>query len=256
MPGTDRPGYNSGGHGSLPWAWFTSYSFIMLHGYFGAILQGLLSTLSVALVSLLVACLFGLAGAVAKLYGSRLWRLAADVYTTLIRGLPELVLMLLVFYGGQILLNRLVESQGWDTIDVPPFFAGTLTIGFVFGAYLTEAFRGAILAIPRGQVEAALAHGFTRGQIMRRIVLPQMVRHAIPGFSNNWLVMVKATALVSIIGLDDMVHRANLAAAATREPFTFYGLIALLYLAITSVSVLLLSRLEKRFSLGAQQVHF
>ncbi len=228
----------------------------MLHGFLGAILQGLLSTLSVALVSLAVACVFGLAGALAKLYGGRPWRIAAEVYTTLIRGLPELVLMLLVFFGGQILLNKFVEAQGWDTVDVPPFVAGTLTIGFVFGAYLTETFRGAILAIPQGQVEAALAYGLTRGQTLRRIVLPQMVRHAIPGFSNNWLVMVKATALVSIIGLDDMVHRANMAAAATREPFTFYGLIALLYLAVTTVSVLLLSRLEKRFSLGAKQVRF
>jgi arginine/ornithine transport system permease protein len=228
----------------------------MLHGYLGAILQGLLSTLSVALASLLLACVFGLVGAVAKLYGARPWRVVAEVYTTLVRGLPELVMMLLVFYGGQILLNKFVESQGWDTLDVPPFFAGTLTIGFVFGAYLTETFRGAILAIPKGQVDAALAFGLTRGQILRRIVLPQMVRHAIPGFSNNWLVMVKATALVSIIGLDDMVHRANMAAAATREPFTFYALIALLYLAITTVSVLLLSRLEKRFSLGTHQVHF
>jgi arginine/ornithine transport system permease protein len=228
----------------------------MLHGYLGAILQGLLSTLSVALASLLLACVFGLVGAVAKLYGARPWRVVAEVYTTLVRGLPELVMMLLVFYGGQILLNKFVESQGWDTLDVPPFFAGSLTIGFVFGAYLTETFRGAILAIPKGQVDAALAFGLTRGQILRRIVLPQMVRHAIPGFSNNWLVMVKATALVSIIGLDDMVHRANMAAAATREPFTFYALIALLYLAITTVSVLLLSRLEKRFSLGTHQVHF
>ena len=115
-----------------------------------------------------------------------------------------------------------------------------------------QAFRGAILAIPKGQGEAALAFGMTSGQVLRRIVLPQMVRHAIPGFANNWLVMVKATALVSIIGLDDMVHRANLAASATREPFTFYIVIALIYLVITTVSILLLARLEKRFSLGVR----
>jgi arginine/ornithine transport system permease protein len=131
-----------------------------------------------------------------------------------------------------------------------------LTIGFVFGAYLTETFRGAILAIPKGQSEAALAFGMRRMQVLRRIVLPQMVRHAIPGFSNNWLVMVKATAIISIIGLDDMVHRANLASAATREPFTFYALIALIYLAITTVSIFALSRLEKRFSLGVKKVAF
>jgi len=229
---------------------------MLLQGYLPAILQGLASTLTVAAVSLAIACVFGLLGAVAKLSKSRPARWAAETYTTLIRGLPELVLMLLIFYGGQILLNQLAEAQGWGYIDVPPFAAGTLTIGFVFGAYLTETFRGAILAIPAGQSEAALAFGMTRGQVLRRIVVPQMIRHAIPGFSNNWLVMVKATALVSIIGLDDMVHRANLASAATREPFTFYAAIALLYLAVTTVSIFLLSRLEKRFSLGVKQVQF
>jgi len=228
----------------------------MFHGYLPAILTGLSNTLLVAALSLLTACVFGLLGAVAKLSGSRTARWTAQAYTTLIRGLPELVLMLLIFYGGQILLNKLVEAQGWEYIDVPPYVAGVLTIGFIFGAYLTETFRGAILAIPRGQAEAALAFGMARGQVLRRIVLPQMVRHAIPGFSNNWLVMIKATALVSIIGLDDMLHRANLAASATREPFTFFVLVALIYLAVTTVSIWLLSRLEKRYSLGVKVVSF
>lgn len=225
-----------------------------LHGYGPALLQGLASTLTVAACSLAVASVFGLAGASASLSRSRLLRAAAGVYTTLIRGLPELVLMLLVFYGGQILVNRIAEAQGWDYIDVPPFAAGVLTIGFVFGAYLAETFRGAILAIPKGQAEAAQAFGMDRWQVLRRIVLPQMVRHAIPGFANNWLVMVKATALVSIIGLDDMVHRASLASAATREPFTFYAAIALAYLAVTSVSVWLLGLVERRYSLGVRRV--
>ena len=192
----------------------------------------------------------------AKLSASRATRVCAEAYTTLIRGLPELVLMLLIFYGGQILLNAVAEAQGWGYIDVPPFTAGVLTIGFIFGAYLTETFRGAILAIPRGQIEAAQAYGLSKAQVLRRVVLPQMVRHAIPGFSNNWLVMVKATALVSIIGLDDMVHRANLAASATREPFTFFVVIALIYLGITTVSIFLLSRLERRYSLGVKAIAF
>ena len=228
----------------------------MLHGYFSAILGGLWVTLSVAAASLAIASVFGLVGAVAKLSASRATRVCAEAYTTLIRGLPELVLMLLIFYGGQLLLNAVAEAQGWGYIDVPPFTAGVLTIGFIFGAYLTETFRGAILAIPRGQIEAAQAYGLSKAQVLRRVVLPQMVRHAIPGFSNNWLVMVKATALVSIIGLDDMVHRANLAASATREPFTFFVVIALIYLGITTVSIFLLSRLERRYSLGVKAIAF
>jgi len=228
----------------------------MLHGYLPAILGGLWVTLSVAALSLTTACLFGLAGAAAKLSSSRVARVLAEVYTTVIRGLPELVLMLFIFYGGQILLNAVADARGWGYIDVPPFAAGVLTIGFIFGAYLTETFRGAILAIPKGQSEAALAFGMSKVQMWRRIVLRQMVRHAIPGFANDWLVMVKATALVSIIGLDDMVHRANLASAATREPFTFFCAIALIYLAITTVSIFALSRIEKRFSLGVKKIAF
>jgi ABC-type arginine transport system permease subunit len=136
---------------------------------------------------------------------------------------------------------------------VNPFIAGTLTLGFIFGAYLTETFRGAILAIPRGQIEAGHAFGLAPLTVLRRITLPQMVRHAIPGFANNWLVMVKATALISIIGLDDMVHRANLASSATNKPFTFFAAIGLVYLAVTTVSIGLLTLVERRFSLGVRK---
>lgn len=226
----------------------------MLHGYGPALLGGLWTTLSVAALSLAAASAFGLLGAAAKLSRSRALQGLAGAYTTLIRGLPDLVLMLLIFYGGQIAINEVAARQGWDYIDVPPYTAGVLTLGFIYGAYLTETFRGAILAVPRGQAEAAQAYGMRPLQVWRRIVLPQMVRHAIPGFTNNWLVMVKATALVSIIGLDDLVHRANLAAAATREPFTFYMLIAGVYLSVTTVSLALLAWLERRFSLGVREV--
>jgi arginine/ornithine transport system permease protein len=228
----------------------------MLHGYLPAILGGLRSTLSVAAVSLAIACVFGLIGAAAKLSASPAARGIANAYTTLIRGVPELVLMLLIFYGGQIAINSVADRFGAGYIDIDPFIAGTMTLGFIFGAFLTETFRGAILAIPRGQIEAAQSYGLTRGQALRRITLPQMVRHAIPGFTNSWLVMLKASALVSIIGLDDMVHRANLAAAATRKPFTFYATIALIYLALTTVSILGLSWLERRYSHGVRKADF
>ncbi len=228
----------------------------MLHGYGPALLGGLFTTLSVAALSLAVAGLFGLAGAAARLSSSRALQGLALAYTTLIRGLPDLVLMLLIFYGGQIALNALAAQQGWGYIDVPPYAAGVLTLGFIYGAYLAETFRGAILAIPRGQSEAALAYGLRPLQVWRRIVLPQMVRHAVPGFTNNWLVMVKATALVSIIGLDDLVHRANLAASATREPFTFFMLIAGIYLALTTVSLAALAWVSRRYSLGVKELSF
>ncbi len=228
----------------------------MLHGYLPAILGGLQSTLAVAATSLAIACVFGILGAAAKLSASRAARTVAGVYTTIIRGVPDLVLMLLIFYGGQIAINRLADAAGWGYVDINPFIAGTATLGFIFGAFLTETFRGAILAIPRGQMEAGQAFGLSRGQVMRRITLPQMVRHAIPGFTNSWLVMLKASALVSIIGLDDMVHRASLASAATRQPFTFYAAVALIYLALTTISILGLRWVEARYSLGVRKVEF
>jgi arginine/ornithine transport system permease protein len=125
-----------------------------------------------------------------------------------------------------------------------------MTLGFIYGAYMTETFRGAILAVPHGQLEAGYAYGLRRAQVFVRILLPQMIRHALPGFGNNWLVLLKATALVSIIGLDDMVRKATLAAGSTREPFTFYLVIALDYLVLTTISVLVLKALERHYSAG------
>ncbi len=222
----------------------------MLHGYALSLLQGAALTLAVAACSLAIALALGLAGAVAKLSRSRLARGAAQVYTTLIRAVPDLVLMLLVFYGGQTAVNSLGERLGWDYIDIDPFVAGVLTIGFIFGAYFTEVLRGAFLAVPAGQREAGLAFGFSRLQVLTRIVGPQMLRHALPGLSNNWLVMVKSTAIVSVIGLSDLMSRGAQAAGATREPFTFYLAVAVVYLGFTSLSEAFFAWLARRLGPG------
>jgi arginine/ornithine transport system permease protein len=222
-----------------------------LHGYGPSILEGTLLTIEVSLASLAIAMLLGILGALAKLSKSVSLRITAQSYTTIIRGIPDLVLMLLIFFGGQVFINQMAPKLGYDAyIDINPFIAGVMTIGFIFGAYMTETFRGGILAVPKGQLEAAAAYGMTRFQIFYRILLPQMIRHAIPGFGNNWLVLVKTTALVSIIGLDDMVRKASLAAGATRLPFTFYLAVAINYLVITSISVYILKWLEQRYSVG------
>ncbi len=225
----------------------------MLHGYGPSLLQGTLLTLAVALASLAIAMLLGLAGASARLSRSRVLQGLALAYTTVIRGVPDLVLMLLVFYGGQLAVNEMATRLGHDGyVDVNPFVAGVLTIGFVFGAYLSETFRGAFLAVPAGQREAGLAYGMSRAQVLRRILLPQMLRHALPALGNNWLVLVKSTAIVSVIGLADMMQRAGQAAGATREPFVFYAAAAVIYLAITSVSELGFKLLQRRLSVGVR----
>jgi arginine/ornithine transport system permease protein len=221
--------------------------------YFPLILKGMLLTVEVALLSLLIAILLGMIGAVARLSKSRIARGIAGTYTTIIRGIPDLVLMTLIFFGGQILVNDIGEKLGWDYIDVNPFVAGVLTIGFIFGAYFAESFRGGILAVSRGEIEAGHAFGMTPLQVFFRITLPAMVRHALPGFGNNWLVMVKTTALVSVIGLQDMVYNAGLAGGSTRKPFTFFCVVAFLFLVITGVSDVGMRWLDKRYSVGVRK---
>ena len=223
--------------------------------YYLAILHGSLLTVGVSLASLAVATLLGLLGAAAKLSGSRPLVWLAQLYTTVVRGVPELLMMLLIFYGGAIGLNHLLELWGdQEGVDLDPFVAGVLTIGFIYGAYMTETFRGAILAIPRGQMEAAWAFGMGRLQTFVRITLPQMVRYALPSFTNNWLVLIKATALVSLIGLHDMTYLAKQSSAAVREPFAFFLFAAALYLVFTSLSLWALRAVSRRYSLGTDKV--
>ncbi|MFW2356648.1 ABC transporter permease [Hydrogenophaga sp.] len=227
-----------------------------MSGYFTSILQGALLTVGVSLAALMVAILLGLLGAVAKLSGRPVIVGLATVYTTLVRGVPELVLMLLIYYGGTIGLNHLLEAMGSkSSVDINPFLAGVLTIGFIYGAYMTETFRGAILSIPKGQMEAAWAFGMGPVRTFVRITTPQMVRYALPGFTNNWLVLIKATALVSLIGLQEMTYLAKQASAATREPFTFFLFAAALFLVYTSVSLWALRWLDRRFSLGVKHAN-
>lgn len=239
-----------------------------LQGYEASILKGALLTIEVAVLSLLLAMLLGMLGALAKMAPYRWARAIATLYTTTIRGIPDLVLMMLIFFGGQILLNNGLSwfnefinqwltardpNHEWvaylpDYVDISPFVAGVLTIGFIFGAYMAETFRGAILAVDKGELEAAKAYGMSAAMSFRRILLPQMIRHAIPGFGNNWLVLLKTTALVSIIGLEDMVRISSLAAGSTKMPFTFYMAVAIIFLFFTSVSTGLLKLLERKFS--------
>ena len=223
--------------------------------YRNLLFEGTVVTVQLAIASLLLAVFFGLIGATAKLSSNRLSQKFAGLYTTLVRGVPDLVLMMLLFYGGQQLLNDHGEVTGWwDYLEINQFTAGVFSIGFVFGAYMTETFRGAILAIPRGQIEAGIACGMTPMKIFLRITWPQMVRFALPSFTNNWLVLVKATALVSVIGLHDLVWNAATAGRSVREPFTFMFAVLLIYLMLTAVSDVGLRWLDRKYSAGVRRV--
>lgn len=229
---------------------------MFLHGYGASLLAGAWVTLELALLSLALALVCGLAGAASKLSRSRLLSWPATAYSTILRGVPDLVLMLLVFYGGQVLINELTDVMEWEPFDLNPFIAGVLTIGVIFGAYFTETFRGAFLAVPVGQMEAGHAYGMTRWQVFSRILFPQMLRHALPGIGNNWLVLVKSTAIVSMIGLSDMNFVAEQAGRTTHQPFLFYMVVCVLYLLITGVSSSLLRRLERKYSAGVRHSEF
>jgi arginine/ornithine transport system permease protein len=167
-------------------------------------------------------------------------------------------MMLLFYYGGQVCVN-MVSDWLYDTYEIDfffqfdPFIAGVITIGLIFGAYMTETFRGAFLAVDKGQIEAAKAYAFTPWHTFRRIIFPQMLRHALPGVGNNWQVLLKTTALVSIIGLTDMVRVAEEAAKAERMPFHFFVPVAFVYLALTAGSELFIKWLDKRANVGVIQ---
>ncbi|NOL52240.1 ABC transporter permease [Pelistega suis] len=226
---------------------------MFLGGYANQVFVGTMETIKLAFFSLLVAFLLGLLAAAAKLFGNWFFRAWAQLYTTIIRSVPDLVLMLLVFFGIQQLLNMVTDALGLAQFDLDPFVTGVLTIGFIYGAYFAETFRGAFLAVPKGQLEAGKAYGFSPMRIFSRILFPQMMRFALPGIGNNWLVVLKATALVSIIGLSDIVLVAQQAGRATGQMF-FYILIAgAIYLVLTSLSNAVLWWLEKKYSVGVRE---
>jgi len=222
--------------------------------YAPSILQGTILTVELAICSLLLSVVLGLLGAWAKLSGNPVARRVGEAYTTLIRGVPDLVLMLLLFYGGQTQLNRLGEITGWwGYVDVNQFVSGVFVVGFVYGAYMTETFRGAYLAIPRGQIEAGIAAGMSPRLVFLRIVWPQLVRYALPSFGNNWLVLLKATALVSVLGLNELVHESLTAGRSTRQLFTFMFVALIVYLILTAISDVGLRWLERRYSVGVRR---
>ena len=227
----------------------------LVFAYGSQLWEGTVATVQLALLSLGLSFVIGLAGAAAKLSANRWYSMPATVYTTLIRGVPDLVLMLLLFYSFQDLLNRITDAFKQSQIEIDPFLAGVCVLGLIYGAYFTETFRGAFLAVPRGQLEAAAAFGMTQGQTFRRILFPQMMRFALPGISNNWQVILKATALVSIIGLRDVVRVAQDAITGTVSKGAYYAFLflltaALIYLLLAIVSDWVFHILMKHYSVG------
>lgn len=223
--------------------------------YANLFLAGTSITLLVTLAVLPIGICLGLIGAAAKLSGDPVAMAYANVYTSVVRGLPELLVILVIFMGGQQAVNAMAELVGYeDHIDFNAFTAGVVALAFMFGAYATEIFRGAILAIPKGQTEAARAFGMGGWLTFWRIILPQVWRLALPGLGNLVLVLMKDSALLSLIGLNEIIRVVGIAAQATKHATLFYFVGALMFLFLTFIVMSVQKRLEIRANRGVAQV--
>lgn len=223
---------------------------IDLHGFGPALAAGTLMTIQLALCALLLGLVLGLAGALAKTSGNRLLMAIGGAYSTIVRGVPELLWVLLIYFGTVNLMRELGSHFGNPQLELSPFAAGVLALALCFGAYATEVFRGALLAVPAGHREAGLALGMSRVRIYWAIILPQMWRIALPGLGNLFMILMKDTALVSVIGLEEIMRRSQIAVTATKEPFTFFLVAALIYLSLTVVAMTGLYFLERHAGRG------
>lgn len=170
-----------------------------------------------------------------------------DIYTTVVRGVPELLIIYLLFFSSVEFVARIGTAFGWAGLADTgyPFLIGVIAIGTISGSYATEVVRGALAAIPKGHIEAARALGMPRKRIFRRIILPQMLRIAVPGLNNIWQATMKDTALISVVGLQELMRTAFIGAGSTRNPFIFYLIAGALYLVITFVSQIGFRRAER-----------
>ena len=223
-------------------------------GYGDELLWGAAMSISIALLAYGLGLLIGIAGALCKLDGSPLTRGIMEGYTTLVRAVPELILILILYYAGTATLNQLLESVGYESIAINGFVAAVLVLGFVQGAYSTEVLRAAIQAIPIGQIEAAKAYGMSPWLIFRRITLPSMLPYAIPGLANLWLIVTKDTALIAVVGYTELALATRQAAGNTKMYFTFFMVAGLIYLTITLFSQKGFAILEKRVRRGQRKL--
>ena len=220
-------------------------------GFGDELVTGALVTVEIAVYSLAIGLALGLAAAGAKLSRSRVLRGIAESYSLLIRGIPELLIILLVYYSGGAAIEALLMLFGHDGgFDFNKRLAGSLALGLIFGAFASEVFRGAFIAVPKGQIEAAVAVGMTHRQVFLRVRFPQMLRFALPGLGNLWMVLLKDTSLVSVIALDELMRETSVAAEATQRPFVFYLAATVIYLLLTVVSDIFRARLERHAERG------
>lgn len=223
-------------------------------GWGGMLLTGALSTLAISVGAYVFGMLIGLSGALAKLKGGWAVRSVLELYTTVVRAVPELILIIGLYYAGTDGINRLLSAFGFPPIEINGFLAAVAVLGIVQGAYMTEVLRGAILAIPVGQVEAASAFGMRPWLRFRRIVLPALMPNALPGMANLWMSVTKDSALIAVVGYQELALATRLAAGNTKHYFLFFLAAAVIYLMITLFSNVVFGGLEAYFRRGRPNV--
>lgn len=215
------------------------------NGWGDEMARAALMTLAVSLCAFAIALVIGTLCAAGKLSRYRPLRMVLDAYTTIGRGIPELLIIYLIYFGGSGVVMYLARMFGYHGyVEVNAFTSGVAAIAIINGAYQTEVFRGAALAIPKGQIEAALSMGMSDGLLFRRVLGPQVLRLALPGLGNCWLSALKETALVSVTGLVEIMRQAHIASGSTQKPFIFYSAAAVLFLILTYLSGLGFRRVE------------
>ena len=210
-----------------------------------------LMTVAVSITAMFIGFLFALVFTPLKLSKNKLFNFIGNSYTTIIRGVPELLVIYLLFFGGTGAVMFVASMFGYnDYIEINAFITGAFAIGIISGAYSTEVFRGAIQSIDQGQFEAAKVLGLSKFDQFFKIILPQTLRLAIPNLSNVWQITLKDTSLISVTGLVEIMRQSYIAAGSTRDPLFFYSFAAVLYLLLTFISMKLINKLEVRYSRG------
>lgn len=219
-------------------------------GWGSVLLAGFINSIYIAVGAYALGLAIGILGACGKLYGGLVTRDLLEVYTTIVRAVPELVLILILYYAGTDGINRLLALWNYGPIDINGLLAGIIVLGLVLGAYLTEVIRGAIKAVPSGEIEAGKAYGMGPLQIFRRIIFPAMLPHALPGLGNYWLTTTKDTALLAVVGFTELVLATRQAAGSTKHYMTFFLAAGVMYLALSIVSGIVIKLIEQHYRRG------
>lgn len=228
----------------------------LFQGWGTEIARGLLVTIEIAIFSLMLGFVWAILGALAQLSSIGLLRAVGRGFTLVVRGTPELLIILIVYFGGTVALTGLVKfiNPHAGYFEVPAMLAGVFALSLVFGGYAAEVLRGAFLAVPKGEIEAAQAFGMSAYSSFVHVQLPLMWRYALPGLGNNWISLIKDTSLISIVGLEELMRITSMATSVNGEPFRFYLIAALIYLLLTMLNTAIVDALERRAARGERKL--